>query len=414
MSGSISRRRFLRGGAAALVGSLFWSRAAFALEELLGGDGDWAIPREVLEGLPASMAEASVPGVSTALGPPGSEPFARGFGIAVAGLERAVEPATVFPAGSLSKPLLATIALELEGEGAFDLDRPLREWLTGTDFPAGPGAERLTARHALAHTTGLPNWRFDPQAPFELQAEPGARWGYSGEGYVLVQRAVEAASGRGYESLANELVFQPLAMTSSTFLWRADFSERIARPTIAPDAPMAAFADYGERRARALVAWAAREGIDPAGIRYEEAVATHAAVAEIAARQSDRPLPDVAALPIVLTPNAAGSLLTTGPDYLRFLHAWLVRDDWRERALGSPVAAGEGIGWGLGWGLELAVEGRPFWHWGEGVGYRSFALGDPRAGEAIVVLTNSDGGMDIARLVVDAATGASHPAFDFV
>jgi CubicO group peptidase (beta-lactamase class C family) len=409
---AISRRGFLRDGAAALAGGLLWSRAGFALADGLEGAPDWAIPAEVLDGLPASMAEAAVPGASAALGPPGRTPFARGFGVAVAGVRRGVEPATVFPAGSLSKPVLATIALELEEAGAFDLDRPLREWLPGPDFPTGPGAESLTARHALGHTTGLRNWRFEAAAPFELEAAPGTRWGYSGEGYVLVQRAVEAASGRGYESLADELVFRPLEMTSSTFLWREGLSDRLARPTISPDAPMAHFADYGERRARALVAWAAREGIDPASIRYEDAVASHGAVAEIAAAQSGRPLPDVAALPIVLVPNAAGSLLTTAPDYLRFLHAWLEQDGWRDRALGSPVAAGEGIGWGIGWGIELAA-GRPFWHWGEGIGFRTFALADPRAGEGIVVLTNSDGGMEIARLVVDSATGARHAAFDF-
>jgi CubicO group peptidase (beta-lactamase class C family) len=410
---SIPRRRFLRDGAAALAGGLLWSRAGFALDGRLEAP-DWVIPPEVLEGLPARMAEAAVPGVSTALGPPAGTPFARGFGVAVAGIQRGVEPATVFPAGSLSKPILATIAIELEATGAFDLDRPLREWLPGPDFPHGPGADRLTARHALTHTTGLRNWRFEAAAPFELEAAPGTRWGYSGEGYVLVQRAVEAASGQGYESLANELVFRPLEMTSSTFLWREDLSTRLARPTIAPDAPMAHFADYGERRARALVAWATREGVDPASIRYDDAVASHSAVADIAAAQSGRPLPDVAALPIVLVPNAAGSLLTTAPDYLRFLHAWLERDDWRDRALGAPVAAGEGIGWGIGWGIELAGAGRPFWHGGEGIGYRTFALADPQAGEGIVVLTNADGGMEIARLVVDSATGANHAAFDFL
>ena len=231
---------------------------------------------------------------------------------------------------------------------------------------------------------------------------------------MLVQRAVEAATGRGYESLASEIVFRPIGMESSTFLWREDLSARLARPTVAPDAPMAAFGDYGERRARALLAWAEREGIDPATIRFEDAVASHSAVAGVAAAQSGRPLPEVAPLPIVLVPNAAGSLVTTAGDYLRFLHAWLERDDWRDRALGSPAAAGEGIGWGLGWGIELAAAGRPFWHWGEGIGYRTFALADPQAGEGIVVLTNSDGGLEVARLVVDSATGARHSAFDFV
>ena len=374
----------------------------------------WTLDDAFLAGLPARMAEADVPGISIAYGPLGVAPWARGFGTRSADPSPAVDPSTVFPGGSLSKPVLATIALELEHRGAFDLDRPLREWLPGTDFPTGPGAERLTALHALRHVTGLPNWRFSADTPFALEAEPGVRWGYSGEGYFLVQRAVEAASGRGYEDLARELVFDPLGMSSSTFLWREDLADRLAQPTTAADDRMAHFADYGERRARAVVAWARDAGRNPSQIRYEDAVASDAAVRAIAETQSGRPLPEVAPLPIVLTPNAAGSLWTTSSDYLRFLHAWLQRDGWRERAFRDPVPAGDRIAWGTGWGLELVGDPPPYWHWGEGVGFRCFALGDSTAGEGIVVLTNADGGATINRLVVEAATAGVHPAFDFV
>lgn len=413
MSVAIDRRDFLRVGGAALATTVLGRRSAFAQVAHFGWSR-WALDDAFLAELPARMAEAGVPGISIAYGAPGATPLARGFGVASAGLARAVDPSTVFPAGSLSKAVLATIALELEDRGAFELDRPLREWLPGADFPTGPGAERLTARHALRHVTGLPNWRFSVDTLFALEAEPGARWGYSGEGYFLVQRAVEAASGRGLEGLARALVFGPLGMRSSTFLWREDLADRLAHPTTAADDRMAHFADYGERRARAVFAWARDAGRDPVDIRYEDMVSSDATVRAIAETQSGRPLPEVGPLPIVLTPNAAGSLWTTPSDYLRFLHAWLQHEDWRERAFRDPVAAGERIGWGAGWGLELVADPPPFWHWGEGVGFRCFALADVRAGEGIVVLTNADGGSAIGRLVVEAATAADHPAFDFV
>ena len=202
-------------------------------------------------------------------------------------------------------------------------------------------------------------------------------------------------------------------MESSTFLWREEISSRLARPTTAPDDRMAHFADYGERRARALPLGPG-PGTRPRGLSLRGCPRFRPRSPRSRRAETGRPLPDVAPLPIVLTPNAAGSLLTTAPDYLRLLHAWLRRDDLRDRAFSAPVAAGDGIGWGLGWGLDLSTEPPRFWHWGEGVGFRAFALADPVAGEGIVVLTNADGGLAIARAVVESASGETQPAFDFV
>jgi len=359
------------------------------------------------------MAEDGVPALAVAFGLPGGTPWARGFGALPDG-STAVAAGTAFPAGSLSKPVLATITLAVASNGGFDLDRPLRDWLPGDDFPTGPGADRLTARHALRHQSGLPNWRFDPAAPFALQVEPGTRWSYSGEGVFLVQRALEAATGHGLEALARKHVFGPLGMSSSTFLWRDDLAGRYAAPVVPSDARMAAFAPYGERRARALVAWARDEGRDPAETTYQDAVASDRPVRQRAAAMFGEPLPDVTPLPVVLTPNAAGSLVTTVPDYLRFVHAWLENEDLRERAFDEPVAAADAIGWGVGWGLESGRAPACFWHWAEGVGFRAFALGDPRAGEGIVVLASGDEGLGPARFVVEGASGEPHPAFDFL
>jgi CubicO group peptidase (beta-lactamase class C family) len=69
----------------------------------------------------------------------------------------------------------------------------------------------ISTRHVLSHTTGLPNWR---PAGAELTAlrPPGQRWGYSGEGFVLLQDHLERLSGQPIEELAAEAVFGPLGM----------------------------------------------------------------------------------------------------------------------------------------------------------------------------------------------------------
>jgi CubicO group peptidase (beta-lactamase class C family) len=84
----------------------------------------------------------------------------------------------VFNAASLVKPVLAHLALTL----VEDLDRTVHD--------------RITIRHVLSHTTGLPNWR-PPGEALRASRPPGQRWGYSGEGFVLLQEFLDNNSGRG-------------------------------------------------------------------------------------------------------------------------------------------------------------------------------------------------------------------------
>ena len=100
-------------------------------------------------------------------------------------------------AASLMKQVLAHVAMNVID----DLDEPI--W------------RDVSTRHVLSHTTGLPNWREGD----ELIAlrPPGQRWGYSGEGFVLVQRKIERVSGMPLPDLAVELVFGPLSMRNTKF-----------------------------------------------------------------------------------------------------------------------------------------------------------------------------------------------------
>lgn len=72
------------------------------------------------------------------------------------------------------------------------------------------------------------------------------------------------------------------------------------------------------------------------------------------------------------------------------------------------------MAWGLGWGLEThATTAAALWHLANG-NWKNFVLIEPRDRSAIVVLTNSTQGMNLAERFVAAATGADYAAFQWV
>jgi len=102
----------------------------------------------------------------------------------------------VMNGASLVKQVIAHLALEF----IEDLDEPV--------------LADITVRHVLTHTTGLPNWRPDGQ-PLQSLRPPGQRWGYSGEGFVLLQGHLERRTGVPIATLARDRVFGPLRMDQS-------------------------------------------------------------------------------------------------------------------------------------------------------------------------------------------------------
>ena len=72
----------------------------------------------------------------------------------------------------------------------------------------------ITVRHVLSHTTGLPNWRPEGEELVPLRP-PGVRWGYSGEGFVLLQRHLERRTGEPIDRLARTLIFDRFEMSDT-------------------------------------------------------------------------------------------------------------------------------------------------------------------------------------------------------
>jgi CubicO group peptidase (beta-lactamase class C family) len=323
----------------------------------------------------ALMEAARIPGLTVAVIESREIVRTELLGVADAESGEPVTEATLFEAASLSKPVCAAIALRLAERGELDLDRPLHEYLpyerVGHDSRSGA----LTARMVLSHRTGLPNWGDDK---LELGFYPGVRFGYSGEGFVYLQKVLEKLTGLSLDELARQEVFVPLGMTHSRYSWAEGDQLPLAMPH------------------------------DQIGRRQQKLQAHEA--------------------------NAAASLHTTAGDYARFVTAWMrgeVLSPAMVRQALAPVVGTRAnrdhswrpwevrnrIAWGLGWGVQLPAEGQESepisWHWGDNGDFKAFVAFRPQAGDGVVYFANGANGLAIGRPIVAEHLDDMRPAFSW-
>jgi CubicO group peptidase (beta-lactamase class C family) len=331
----MQRREFLTGALSAPILAAAWKQGVPP-----------AFENEILE----SMAVAPVPGAVIGIIRNGNPVSNRPLGFRNMETRAPVTSNTIFQAASLSKQAAVYAAFALRDAGKLDFDRTLVFYVD--DLP-DPRARKVTVRHVLSHSSGFPNWRFSPTALLAPEFEPGSAFQYSGEGFFYLQRILEQVSGLGYCELIDRLVFHPLAMTSSSMIWKPEFTDRYALP----HGRRGEVRSNWDARPKRLYEIAEQKGQNVARWRYAEY--------ESAAREAGvTPIPDN------LLPNAAASMITTGPDYARFLKAALRNPEIRrEQTRIRPT-----LGWGLGWGIERAAGREYLWQWGANGGYKNFVV----------------------------------------
>jgi serine beta-lactamase-like protein LACTB len=153
--------------------------------------------------------------------------FSKGYGLA--DLEKKI-PATndtVYRLASLTKSLTATVVMQLLEQGKLDLDAPIQKYC-----PAFPEKQwPVTARHLLTHLAGIRHNTWSETRSTQhfanindsinvfkddaLLSEPGTKYSYSTQGYVLLGCAIEGASGMPYLEYLDERIFKPAGMTKT-------------------------------------------------------------------------------------------------------------------------------------------------------------------------------------------------------
>jgi CubicO group peptidase (beta-lactamase class C family) len=184
------------------------------------------------------VRRGGVPGAALVLGRGGRVVEKRGFGQLGPGLGEVEPDGTLYDLASLTKVLATTTAVMLLVEdGRMELDAPVERYLP--DFTGGQKS-RVTIRHLLTHTSGLPAGVGLPAGPpstamgrlvsTPLNFRPGERVVYSDVGPVILYAAAERVAGEPLEALLRRRVFEPLGMRSTGF--RPESCERCA-PTAA-------------------------------------------------------------------------------------------------------------------------------------------------------------------------------------
>jgi len=337
--------------------------------------------------LNAALRWASIPGVSLAA-INAQTIHAWAFGLRDRARNLPVTNATIFEAASCSKPVFAYGVLQLVQQHALDLDRPLDSYLASPYPIDDPRGQRITARHVLTHTSGLPNWRDEKHPSLALAFEPGTQYRYSGEGFYFLQTVVEAITGLSTERFMRG-VLDRLGMHTSSYVWRERFRADAAAPYGQHLQPLSHdTAIWGEQ----LIAMGVADGRPLAGWTTADALAA-----------LHKLHPAQVAVPHNAMPNAAWSLLTTATDYARFVQALL--HDPSHPMLRPVLRITDYIWRGLGIVLQKNGNELSFFHTGSNPGFKAVMFGDLRRGRGVVSFANSDNGFALNMHVLEHELG---------
>lgn len=320
--------------------------------------------KQLAELMPGILKTARVPGLSIALVENGQLSYQQGFGVKSVDSADPVTTETIFEAASLTKPLFAYLALLMFDDERLELDKPLVSYLDTETIEAEilqhpidaegfrlDWFERVTARHVLSHSSGMPHT--ERGMPFPLFFEPGSAFKYSASGFYFLQRVIEKLEGKPLEKITETKIFKPLSMSHSSMIWQDRFGANAC--------------NGHDLRSR------------PTAIRkYQRA-------------------------------HAAASMYTTVGDYARFIIAVLdgkgLSRTSMKAMLTPQIAITEDEYWGLGFGISQSHLGDALWQWGDYGIFQNYAIAYPSVGKALVYLSNSNNGLGIRDAVLTTLIG---------
>jgi CubicO group peptidase (beta-lactamase class C family) len=296
---------------------------------------------------------------------------------------------TIVYAASFSKAVFGYLVMKLVEEKIIDLDKPIYKYLKKpipdydyfSDLKNDDRWKLITPRMCLSHTTGLPNVRWfhpttgemDSLGVIKIYFAPGEKYAYSGEGFKLLQMAVEEITQKNIDELAQEKIFKPLRMTRTGYVWHDSFSD---------DNVAVGHMDNG--------------AIDAKKKRKE--------------------------------PVSGGSMVTTIADYARFIEnvmqqKGLKKSMYKEmlspqitihsKTQFPPITEATTtendaihLSYGLGWGLlDCQYYGKAFFKEGNGGAWKNYNINFIDKGTSIIIMINSENGEKIFQELIETIIG---------
>ena len=262
---------------------------------------------------------------------------------------------SIYNVASITKLITTMTTLRLASAGKWDLDKPLYNYWVDPDIANDPRCKKVTTRHILNQQSGFPNWRRElPGGKLGFIHTPGTAYGYSGEGFEYLRKALEKKFNIPFDALADKILLKPLGMTDSRLTWN--------------DAMMPRFAIPHDAEGRAL------------------------------------------AIDKNTRPNAADLLKTTVPDLAKFLISSLHNEgltkDIAAQMAASATKTKDNRYVGLGWFVydigngEYAIS-----HGGDDAGSHSICFLLPKTGEGLIIFSNSDNAPKLYSDIVRAYLG---------
>jgi CubicO group peptidase (beta-lactamase class C family) len=279
-------------------------------------------------------------------------------------------PDVKFRLGSLTKQFTATLILLEQQDGKLSIADPVSKYIPDT-----PKAwEKITIAELLGHTSGIPNftadptfhaWSQNPHTPAELLAffdrkpldfAPGSKFSYSNSGFEVLGVILEKVSGKTYNELLHERIFDPLGMKDS-------------------------------------------------GLDADDLVLAKRALGYIGAA-TPTTAPAYAHSESMTVPWAAGSLYSTTHDLLTWEHALFGGKVLSPASLKLMTTPGQGD-YGLGIGVRQHDGLTVVEHGGGIEGFSTFLLDVPEKHIAVVVLSNISSGApgSMAHQLLDVTLG---------
>jgi CubicO group peptidase (beta-lactamase class C family) len=325
------------------------------------------------------MAHYHVPGVSIALIDSGRIAWARGFGVKKAGTADSIGGATIFQAGSTSKPIAVTAMLRLVEQGRLSLDENVNRYLRSWKLPENrfTAREKVTLRRIVSHSAGLTVHGFPGYAvgqplptlpqildgkkpantePVRVDTFPGALYRYSGGGLTIMQQLLIDVTGKSFPELTRDLVLGPTGMTHSTY------EEPLPSARVA-DAARA----HDSQGVMIPGGWHIYPEMAAAGLWTTPSDLARWALAITAARAGRASTP--------LSPGTVTQMLTVQKE---------------------P----------LGLGVFLGGNGRAFHfgHGGDNQGFHTDLVMYPEAGQGVAVMANGDAGPALIQEIINAVS----------